>query len=329
MKQSIRSVQLENIKGGFHIIANVLDVQVKLPVELGPTLRIVKADADQVNTIHQMFARMSAGFTNPRMYYENRWTEAPQSATSKRFESAPLAPDDWRYYILAFAGFANEAYDFLRAANLATPAINSFAHIYTDREFGVGNTTGWGGDALQSVAAYEVPYAQSQDCLDEAAILDIREAYASLKRLEINIHSGIDRATNVLQSLKRISRGTDLRILGLFAILEMLLTHNPNNKEIGDSLSHQISTKIPLLSARFSVPIDYGPFGINVSASTAWKKLYEYRSRIAHGESIEFDGGLQLIRDRQTASDFLEEATRKVVRHALNEPVLVDALKPI
>jgi hypothetical protein len=38
---------------------------------------------------------------------------------------------------------------------------------------------------------------------------------------------------------------------------------------------------------------------------------------------------LQMLRGREVATSFLEGATRRLVRHALNEPELVDALKPI
>lgn len=129
--------------------------------------------------------------------------------------------------------------------------------------------------------------------------------------------------------LKRIPYGRDLQVLGLFAIIEMLLTHNPNDREIGDSLSHQISTKVPLLSARFQTPLDYSTFGTDARPSTIWKKLYEYRSKIAHGDVADFSGRLSLLVNQQTAITFLELAARQIVRHALNEPELVDALKPI
>jgi hypothetical protein len=109
----------------------------------------------------------------------------------------------------------------------------------------------------------------------------------------------------------------------------MLLTHNPNDREIGDSLSHQISTKVPLLSSRFSVPLEYSLFRNDVAPPAIWKKLYEYRSKIAHGDLPDFSGRLQLLTDQTTAVRFLEDAVRQIVRHALDEPELVDALKPI
>jgi hypothetical protein len=50
-------------------------------------------------------------------------------------------------------------------------------------------------------------------------------------------HSGIVRAVDILEKFGRLPLSDDLRVLGYFMVLEMLLTHNPNDKEIGDSLS--------------------------------------------------------------------------------------------
>jgi hypothetical protein len=151
----------------------------------------------------------------------------------------------------------------------------------------------------------------------------------ALTRLDVQRHPGISRATRAFEGLKRIPHGSDLRVLGLFAVIEMLLTHNPNDKELGDSLSHQIATKLPLLSNRFAEPLAYGVFGTDVHASTAWKKLYEYRSAIAHGGTADFEGRLQILKNPQNAQQFLEDAVRRLVRHALEEPELVDGLKLI
>jgi hypothetical protein len=230
---------------------------------------------------------------------------------------------------LTFSGSGNETYDLFRAANLVEPGLNAFAQIYTTKEFGSGTVTGWGGDSVQALTAYEIPQSQLLQTLDEAAVAELIDAHRCLIALDKSKHPGIERSVETLQRLRRISRGTDLRILGLFAILEMLLTHNPNDKEIGDSLSHQISTKIPLLSARFSSPLDYCCFEAGATEATIWKRLYEYRSKIAHGDSAEINGRLSVLRSREVAASFLERAVRCVVRHALNEPTLVDALKPI
>ena len=61
----------------------------------------------------------------------------------------------------------------------------------------------------------------------------------------------------------------------------VLVTHD--TKDDFDSLNHQISTKMTLLSKRYQRQLDYsGHFGAN-NHEQIWKKLYGYRSALAHG----------------------------------------------
>jgi hypothetical protein len=124
--------------------------------------------------------------------------------------------------------------------------------------------------------------------------------------------------------------GPDFTVLALFAVVEMLLTHQPGDKEIGDSLTHQIVTKIPLLESRMGVPPDYGVFGSDVDRAQVWRALYHYRSCIAHGNHYDFAHRvLGVLGDPAKALSFMRVATRRVLRFALDEPVLYDSLKRV
>jgi hypothetical protein len=248
---------------------------------------------------------------------------------SKRYERRPLLRSEWRYYLIAFSDHGNELFTFLRAANLSRPALQTIYHVYTEEPFGKGRVMGWGGDPVAGVVAYEIPHLRPLEVLDENAMQRLRAAYRALTRLDPTKHLAIASATQAFEALKRIPSGNSLRVLGLFSVLEMLLTHNPNDRELGDSLAHQISTKVPLLMQRFSEPFDRENFGKGAPDSTVWKKLYEYRSAIAHGGQADFMGRLQLLDSPTVVLEYLDETVRRLVRHALDEPDLVDALKPV
>ena len=110
----------------------------------------------------------------------------------------------------------------------------------------------------------------------------------------------------------------------------MLLTHNPNDKEIGDSLSHQIATKVALLDKRLPEPLPYVDyFGDESSPERIWKMLYSFRSAIAHGDNPDFKAKLRMLRSAKSATSFVGEATARLLRQALEEPELFDSLKPI
>jgi hypothetical protein len=319
---------MSQMRGGYHVISNVLDAHVALPIDITPTLRIAKADGAQIEVIQRLLTQISGGFPNSRIYYENHWVETKESDTSSRSTPHPLRREDWRYYVVSYSGSETEAYKFLRAANLTCPALSSFAEVHTEGEYGTGQALGWGIDQVVGTLAHLTPHSHRAEVLDAAAADELRGSYERFTALDSKKHSGIAHAIELLSGLRRIPHGSDLLVLGLFAVIEMLLTHKPNDKEIGDSLLHQISTKIPLLSARLSSPLDYGGFE-RATEVKVWKRLYEYRSTVAHGGTPDFNGSLSLLRNRDVAVAFLEGATRRLLRHALNEPVLVDALKPI
>jgi hypothetical protein len=109
-------------------------------------------------------------------------------------------------------------------------------------------------------------------------------------------------------------------ILGLFAVIESIITHQPK-AEAGDSLSHQIRTKIPLLAKRFDDKIDYRNFFSISDENKIWKNLYDYRSRIAHGGKIHFPNQLK-IKNSIFIVDFLRTVCKLLLRKAISEPQL-------
>jgi hypothetical protein len=102
----------------------------------------------------------------------------------------------------------------------------------------------------------------------------------------------------------------------------------PNDKEVGDSLSHQICTKVALLERRLAKPLNYGVLS-EAKSDVVWKRLYAFRGAIAHGGIADFKGPLKVLQRSQAATEFLAEATALILRYALDEPALFDSLKPI
>jgi hypothetical protein len=118
-----------------------------------------------------------------------------------------------------------------------------------------------------------------------------------------------------------------LPLLGLFAAIEALITHDPH--EFGDSLNHQLSTKMPLLMRRFKQPINIAEyFQADCGPARAWKLLYDVRSRFAHGGVPIFTKGkLQQLRDFHSVFGFVRASTKRLLIQALEEPQLIFDLK--
>ena len=149
-------------------------------------------------------------------------------------------------------------------------------------------------------------------------------------KLDKKKHEGIIRAFDFNANMKMLTNANNMRVLAYFAIIEMLLTHNPNEKEIGDLLTHQIKTKIALISSRLDTPINYTTFGAGVAPDKIWSALYNFRSSIAHGNHINFqEGKCAVLKDPGTATTFVAAVCKNLLKHALYEPELINSLKPI
>ena len=316
------------MKGGFYFIATVLDARATLPVSLTDTVKLERATPEQVAAIKEELDRPSRFGAVSVEWYETSWSAKPgERPEVTHYDRTLLAPEAYRYFVLTFSGYNSEAHDVLTVAQVVEPFMGAHINFLTDEAFGRGKLLGWGGDTIGGSAFY-LPGAHTCALLQDSNIAQLREAFSKYKALDKQRHEGILRAFGYYQNLWRLSRLNELPILGLFAVIEMLLTHNPNDKEIGDSLTHQIKTKMRLLEPRFSVQLDYTNFASR-NPDSVWGALYAYRSSIAHGNHVAFEGRLNLLVDREHAFSFLVSATRALLLHSLSEPDLVNSLKPI
>ena len=158
--------------------------------------------------------------------------------------------------------------------------------------------------------------------------LDVRANYARVQAVRTSgAFPDIARTLQDLHLIKTLPSASPFRLLGMFAIVEALIIHDPVGDD--DSLTRQLKTKLALLNRRFAQAIvvsDYFP-GCD-SLETVVTRLYRYRSSIAHGNAVDFgDGPLKIIGTSESAQEFMYEMVRRVLRQALIEPQLVTDLK--
>ena len=134
------------------------------------------------------------------------------------------------------------------------------------------------------------------------------------------------RYTRELQGLESLPPNSSLLFLGYFAMLESLLTHQPDPKDPLDSITRQVKSKVALLDHRLRCPLDYSGFD-HVSTDKIWTKMYDYRSCLAHGGVADFGQRLAVLRDHKNALGLLKQSVKALVRHALIEPQLVADLR--
>lgn len=231
-----------------------------------------------------------------------------------------LPREDWRYFVIAFRG---QSYVIEQLAHVFTisPLELSIAFTIMSRGHGV---TFHPWRLFNQLHDAKWGFAQFFD-VSESDIQEIKTIHYQLEKHpkeQINIL----RFTRTLQQLDSLRPASPLTFLGFFAVLEGLLTHAPEPKDPLDSITRQITTKVALLDRRFRFPLDFGAFG-NTPQKTIWKKMYAYRSCLAHGGIPDFAGELQTLVNDNTALGLLKQTVKAVLRQALIEPELIVDLR--
>jgi hypothetical protein len=138
----------------------------------------------------------------------------------------------------------------------------------------------------------------------------------------------IKNALKMFETLKALPRNSDMMIIGLVSIIESLITHNPKIKDLSDSLTHQISTKLPLLFKRSNYKLDHAQYFGNEKIEKILTGIYQYRSYIVHGGKTDFRSNtFRILRNRETVLKYLTEIVKLLLIFALNEPEFITDLK--
>lgn len=245
--------------------------------------------------------------------------ESEITRTGSRCYSQATQPDrrQWRYFVInVFGGKVQGNYMHLKWAFNLTEQELETGFVFSVVAGGVGVMGHPYGvySFLESVDP--VPVILPDVFFDEAMGI-----YAKLEKT-CSIH--IKRALHHYEAIKGLPRSDDMMVLGLFAVLESLITHNPRSAWHGDSLTHQVSTKMPLLCKRFKLKDDLAL----ASDAKAWCELYDWRSKIAHGERLSVNRArFKILGNREAALAFLKRNLRRLLLLVLDEPDLIEDLR--
>lgn len=315
----------KNSLGEWSPILNSIEVVHALPYEISPGIRLTRATEDQVREIkRRLESLLGDGHTGWSQFYECMFYRSPEYPDS--IIPRQLPPEYWRYYIIETDDNGKKNIDLQYASNASLMPLD----ICSIRFMNNGDF-GWRTGSLHYHFFGKAPAPPVQ--IGRSELADLTSAYTQYMEVTGGIGTTtqfpeILRAQELLDSLSLIPASSDFHILGLFAIIEMLVTHNPKLEDRGDSITHQMQSKIPLLSKRFANRPAHEKFFGNVPEKKIWSSLYKYRSTIAHGGVADFRSGeLQLLKDGGTAKAFLLEVVRKMIRHSFTEPVLFRDLR--
>lgn len=302
---------------GFVFLGDLIKLETKYPMELIEGHFINKANPTQVNIIKNNIENLgkAMGFVER---YETVATKGENGGLLlKRLES-----NEWNYWIIEYSTLQIDPH-LSTALCLSSVDLNPlFQIVYVDPTSGPGR-----------ICQYDYYSNFVRDCVSnfktkfigEAETMEIKEIYGLAKNFDTykDKYQNISKALKDFEDLKIISKRTSFKIVGMFSIIEALITNN-------NGITQQLKSKLNLLNNRFEKKLDHnlyfkGPN--NLAFEKVIEKLYTYRSDIAHGNWSDFRNELKVIADANQAYNFLYTLVKKLVVHSLKEPQLIKDLK--
>lgn len=328
MMETNTSISNDQLEKSFVFVLSNVDVDGELPIEVAPNHFFQRANVQQIKKIKRLINLCKPSlqpYPLPILYELDIIKETGDKPGSFRYQHKLLPEDKWRYWVITFEGTNSEIKYIESAASLLRNDLELGFAVLGKSSLVAGEAYIWHGQSLFSFFD-SGEEKRPAELVTENELREIRENYDLVKKISPE-HEHISRALSKFNDLKSLPRKSELIIIGLFSVIESLVTHSPKLTESADSLTHQIKTKIPLLTKRFERELDYDKNFQSANEDTIWSKLYKYRSNLVHGEHSHIDNTLQVLKDRRNVMEFLKETTKILLLLSLREPTLVTDLK--
>ena len=312
---------------GIAFVASHLDAQDAGEIEIAPGHVFRRALDEEIGIIASAVteaAKAGKGFWVP--YNGTYIAEKVDGGTTFSFK--PLESAAWKYWVVAFERLSPILREIEHAASLLPIDFEFAFHAYFARPGVDDDFSAQSAIPLHIIERYSDPELafDSPKHISKSKLSRVPEILSQMAGIAVS-HGFIRRAISNFVELKRLPRRSDLEVVGLFAIMESLITHLPRLTESLDSINHQIANKIKLLTRRFTRPVESTRYFEGVYDGKLWKKLYAYRSAVAHGNNPEISGQFQVLRNADSVTSFLREIIKELILLALREPDLVSDLR--
>lgn len=305
-----------------HLIANGIVVDGTLPFEIGGGVTLRRPNKTELDKIRDVL-KISSNSHGHWAPYEAVITEIHENGVSF-FQTEN--PSEWHYYVLSDDVGGSAVHDLSEVLILMEPSIELSVRLISNSESG-NESYGYAPPAPHIDERYYRDLHVSQRTV--LSLQEFRRAEEIRLKL-MSLHEDyefIGHALRTMGELRRVSKSSRLQVIGLFSIIENLVTHSPRLKESLDSISHQLRGKLRLLTNMTENRELLARHFNETSDTNVWKKLYEYRSRIAHGSKADFDGELQVLKSNDNIVQFLYSFTKAIWIHALENPRFIADLK--
>jgi hypothetical protein len=304
----------------FAFVVDVSELSGGRAIEVAPNCPLRRAKSDEVKFIKGLIESLFGQHFSGGLWE----TRFPESGSGKFVR---LPSKEWRYFVIEFPGGRQELKCLEESLTIAQCdlQIGFVLSKSTIKKRLVLPTCVYNPPRLfQSLSALSWVRNSKEGGGKVVSRADGRQISEVYMRLMSYDHSVLDLrgVFKQLFELGDLPHFSPLQVLGYFAILESILTHQPSPDDRYDSITRQITWKLALLNNRWQPQLSYSSFG-SLGHEKLWSKMYAYRSGIAHGARPDFNSKLALLRSAEDANVLIKETVKQTIRHCLVEPQLL------
>ena len=304
---------------GYSFVLDSLNVSAKLPFELILGHFFRKAKTQEIERIKEQLSAYKYSET----LYEFEFIELDND---KR-EGHPLPHKKWRYYVISFSPTNDKLGDLEHAANLLKHDI-SLGYFFISGNSVLSGAIGYDLAQISTFFGDRHGRMEKPKPIADDELGQITTNYSLITGLNKTRYPNISRAVAEFHQTKSITNRSTLKVLSYFSIIECILTHPPLPTDRTDSVTRQITSKMCLLSKLFQSELQYESFFPNIiEPENVWKRLYSYRSLLAHGGDIDFQHKFSTLISTDNIRCFLIETLKLLILYALKEPEFLTDLQ--
>ncbi|MFB6320842.1 hypothetical protein [Saccharicrinis sp. FJH54] len=326
----------------FYFIGNILETDIELPIHINYGYELKKANSNQIKIIKtrleliQQATQLFPININP---YESEFIKSEKD--NSYLIKHPKNTNQWKYWIIELDCYVD---DFEKQSENISKNIKIIDSALLVSESNIQLLWGFlhyrineikvDVDGISSQSYRPLNFFKSLSIVNPKTTLintanlnEIQQLTNLIEKLFSNDkYLTIRKIIDDLINFYEIPPKSPYRIIGLFSILEYLLT----TFDSGKSINKQLQTKLNLLNNRFSEKLNVSEF-FKISTETKFEKiiekLYAYRSDIAHGNNIDFEKKLQILNNNELVENFLLTMVKRTIKQSLFEPDLILDLK--
>jgi hypothetical protein len=317
-----------NPRSGVAFVVSHIDVDGDLPIQIIDNHIFRAASDSEISLIDSLLAQaLPSGSHGLWVHYKSLVKEERyEGRTSYHLEDLPR--DKWKYWVIAFEGTNHKVHELEKACMLLNPDIELGFQVYFQEPNQEGDRAGYSMMPLHLVEKYSWPESAWKNAknITTEELSNIGCYHRSIVDLPEQ-HGFVQHALSNFSSIRRVPFNSELLVVGYFSIIESLITHAPRLTETLDSINHQIRNKMILLRKRYSRDVQYATYFLDAKEDVLWKKLYGYRSCLAHGNVPDFKKEFQVLKDHSSVSAFLKENIKELILVALREPGFMSDLR--